>query len=138
MRECSSARTFFCCVCRPSAYPSPWAVDRRLLGKHTTVSDDSIELFLPSRKNRDSESRLTRRCWCCSCKLTFPVHSLGAWWKQQEAGTRPFMGTSPGKALKVLRELLVEVEVPLAVMYRYVGLVLWGVPSALACALQDP
>ena len=84
-----------------------------------TVYEDSIELFLPHRKNRESESRLTRKCWCASCKLTCPVHSLGAWVKQQVNGCRPFEGTSPGQALSVLRALLRELKIPLAEKYRF-------------------
>ena len=84
-----------------------------------TVSEESVVLYLPCRKNRMTESRITRVCWCASCKLTCPVHSLGAWMQQQGAGASPFKGISPGEALQGLRALLAELEVPMAGLYRY-------------------
>ena len=55
---------------------------------------DLIRVHLASRKNAPHGETLERVCWCSSCRVTCPVHAIGAW-----AGTLPD-GATPFSALK--------------------------------------
>ena len=75
-------------------------------------------LRLPFRKNRLFPTEIVRSCWCSSCKLTCPVHAFGAFMQNLPAGARPFASFNPGQTLLALRELLCELDVEHAMLYR--------------------
>jgi len=82
------------------------------------VRSGEIELWLPRRKNRLYPTRLVRRCWCEQCRLTCPVHVLGAYMASLRPGARPFLHISASQALLALRELLCELNVEHAMSHR--------------------
>ena len=91
----------------------------RILGQSTLwVEEQRIVLRLKCRKNKPRGSELWRACWCASCKETCPIHVLGEYFKALPNGSAPFVATSPGQALGLLRGMLFELEVPDAVHYR--------------------
>ena len=79
---------------------------------------DSVSIWFPSRKNRIWPSTQVRRCWCSKCSLICPVHMLGGFFRNLEPGTQPFKHIGPAQALLALRELLAELQVPDASVYR--------------------
>ena len=83
-----------------------------------SVTSDKLILRLARRKNKPEGSVLTRSCWCSKCPATCPVHFLGAFFAGLGAGSRPFASYTPGPALRDLRMLLVNLEIPEAIMYR--------------------
>jgi hypothetical protein len=102
------------------------------------VDRNTVELWLPKRKNRrtpSSQFRLFvapflhglfvaiacvshRPCWCKKCPVTCPVHVLGAYMAGLPVGTQPFVGITPAAANKGLRSLLLCLDVPRAADYR--------------------
>ena len=63
-------------------------------------------------------ARLSRRCWCAQCRLSCPVHIVGAYFRALPAGTRPFAAVSRAMALQKLRALLGLTGVADAAQYR--------------------
>jgi hypothetical protein len=82
------------------------------------TSDQEVSLRLKRRKNKASGSLLVRRCWCSTCKETCPVHVLGAYVSELGVGVQPFVHITAASALRVLRDLLVKLEVKDAGLYR--------------------
>ena len=89
-------------------------------GEHSVISveSDCIILNLASRKNKPLGSVLKRQCWCKSCKLTCPVHVLGAFVKKLPAGTKLFDGFTLTSLLCTLRQRLATLGVNDASLYR--------------------
>ena len=82
------------------------------------LRDGEAILRLPFHKNRLYPSEIVRRCWCAEARNTCPVHSLGTFFRQQEEGARPFVHLNPAQALLSLRELLCELGIQNAMLYR--------------------
>ena len=101
----------------------PIVVHTRLTTEHRerpllTTVDGTIRLGLRRRKNRLTPSVLVRSCWCKQCKVTCPVHVLGAYVDALPAGAQPFGAYKAGSALAALRKVLGEVRVAEAGAYR--------------------
>jgi hypothetical protein len=95
----------------------PLAFDDESSQSSLVVFDDSVELILKRRKNMINGSKLSRTCWCKQCHVTCPVHAVKKF--VGVYGTdKPFIGISAGEALKVLRFILVQLNVKEAVQYR--------------------
>ena len=77
-----------------------------------------VVLRLPFRKNRLFPTEIIRSCWCNSCKLTCAVHVFGAFMRDLPAGARPFALFNPGQTTLALRELLCELDIEHAMLYR--------------------
>ncbi|CAK0879802.1 unnamed protein product [Prorocentrum cordatum] len=75
-------------------------------------------LLLRRRKNKAQGSRLTRRCWCASCRATCPVHNLGPWLARRAPGCGLSDGISAAAALRTLREMLAALGVQEAGLFR--------------------
>ena len=82
------------------------------------VRDDEVVLRLPRRKNRRTPSVLRRGCWCRECTATCPVHALGSYFQSLGKGERPFLALGGGAALRMLRALLTDLQVPGASEFR--------------------
>ena len=82
------------------------------------VTGEKISLKLRTRKNKLHGSLLVRRCWCKSCLETCPVHVLGAYYKDLGEGVKPFKHITAASALRVLRDMLGQLEVERAGLYR--------------------
>jgi len=83
-----------------------------------SVTEESVSIWFPFRKNRIWPSTQVRRCWCSKCRLTCPVHMLGGFFQNLAPGTQPFKHIGSAQALLALRELLAELQVPQAPMHR--------------------
>ena len=83
-----------------------------------SVGESSVTLWFPTRKNKLWPSQQVRACWCRSCTLTCPVHVLGAYMRALPAGTQPFAHIRASQALLALRELLAELHIPNAGVFR--------------------
>ena len=83
-----------------------------------SVAESSVTLWFPTRKNKLWPSQQVRACWCRSCTLTCPVHVLGAYMRALPAGTQPFAHIRASQALLALRELLAELHIPNAGVFR--------------------
>ena len=83
-----------------------------------SVTDDSVKVWFPFCKNRIRPTTQERRCWCRKCALTCPVHTLGAHFRSLPVGAQPFKHLSAAQALLALRELLIQLGVPLASVHR--------------------
>ncbi|CAK0862125.1 unnamed protein product [Prorocentrum cordatum] len=70
------------------------------------LGKSELTLLLRRRKNRPQGSRLSRKCWCSSCRATCPVHTLGPWVARCGLGRGLFGGISAAAALRTLREML--------------------------------
>lgn len=79
---------------------------------------EELTLLLRRRKNRAQGSRLSRRCWCASCRVTCPVHALGPWLARCGPGRGLFGGISAAAALRTLREMLAALGVQGAGLFR--------------------
>ena len=79
---------------------------------------DGVTIEFQSRKNRLWPSRQTRKCWCRKCRLTCPVCVLGAFFRALPSGARPFAHLKPAQVLLALRDLLEELGIPHARVYR--------------------
>jgi hypothetical protein len=77
-----------------------------------------LVLHLARRKNKPAGSRLVRGCWCAKSKATCPLHVLGPWLENINAGSPLFMGVTAASALRVLRTVLAEMRIPHAADYR--------------------
>ena len=73
------------------------------------LEDGLAVLRLHKRKNRLQPTVQHRPCWCAKCKLTCPVHVLGAYMQQLSPGTQPFAHLTPVAATNGLRLLLEEI-----------------------------
>jgi hypothetical protein len=83
------------------------------------LSGDMLYLKLAKRKNKPNGSLLKRGCWCCSCKLTCPIHSLWMYFEADvKIGHRAFAQFTPASALRRLRGFLKELQVADAGKYR--------------------
>jgi len=82
------------------------------------LSGDLLCLKLAKRKNKVNGSLLKRGCWCHSCKLTCPVHSLWPYFEDMQIGHKPFAKMTPASALARLRCFLRELDVADAHKYR--------------------
>ena len=82
------------------------------------LEDNSMILDLRRRKNKRNGSKLTRHCWCRTCKSTCPVHALGTFIGNYEFGQKPFKNVTAAESLKILREILANVGLPDAHLYR--------------------
>ena len=98
-----------------AAHAAPANVETPVL---SMVGEAEIKLQFPFRKNRLWPTQQTRSCWCHQCKLTCPVHVLGAYIKDLPAGSQPFVHIRPAQALLALRELLAALHIPDAELYR--------------------
>ena len=79
--------------------------NRQNFGIHATK--DSIELWLPCRKNKQLQgSLIQRKCWCKTCPSTCPVHVLGGFLQGFKNGSRPFDRYSAESARKTLKHML--------------------------------
>ena len=83
-----------------------------------TLEDDELCLRLASRKNRDTGTVMRRSCWCLSCERTCPVHALWPFFAEKEVGAQPFIGFTPSFALSGLRDMLRQLNIPDAKLYR--------------------
>ena len=70
------------------------------------LRDDHAIWYLPSRKNWARPSVVRRSCTCAICRLTCPVHVLGAAFSGMPAGTSPFASISRNRAIQLLRQML--------------------------------
>ncbi|CAK0889687.1 unnamed protein product, partial [Prorocentrum cordatum] len=75
------------------------------------LGKSELTLLLRRRKNRPQGSRLSRKCWCSSCRATCPVHTLGPWVARCGLGRGLFGGISAAAALRTLREMLAALGV---------------------------
>ena len=82
------------------------------------LGESELTLLLRRRKNRPQGSRLSRRCWCSSCRATCPVHTLGPWVARCGLGRGLFGGISAAAALRTLREMLAALGVQGAGLFR--------------------
>ena len=82
------------------------------------LSGDLLCLKLAKRKNKVNGSLLKRGCWCHSCRLTCPIHSLWPYFEDMQIGHKPFAKITPASALARLRSFLRELGVANAGMYR--------------------
>jgi len=73
------------------------------------VEDELAVMRFPKRKNRLQPTVQHRPCWCAKCKLTCPVHVLGAYMQQLPPGTQPFAHLTPAAAIGGLRQLLEDI-----------------------------
>ena len=99
----------------------PMAAHSRPSGRQVplfSVAEDVVTLWFPSRKNRLWPTQQIRRCWCRKCSLTCPVHMLGAYMRALPKGSQPFVHIKAPQALLALRELLAELQVPHAHVFR--------------------
>ena len=89
-------------------------------GQQSTVcvEKDVVVLHLRRRKNQPLGSTLKRYCWCASCPVTCPVHTLGVYFNSLDFGAQPFSWFSAADALKCLRGFLEFLKVPEADLYR--------------------
>ena len=55
---------------------------------------------------------LRRSCWCASCKVTCPVHVLGAFFRECGLGSAPFGAVSAFGVLNALRVWLGVLGIP--------------------------
>ena len=83
-----------------------------------SLRGDEAVLYFPFRKNRLFPTEVVRSCWCCKSRLTCPVHALGKFMNRLPAGSQPFKHFHPGQTLLALRELLVELDIANAMVYR--------------------
>lgn len=83
-----------------------------------TCSETELTLRLRRRKNRPFGGTLVRSCWCDHSRSTCPVHTFGRAVKQFQAGARLFPSITAKGALGTLRDMLVDLEVEDAKMYR--------------------
>ena len=83
-----------------------------------TVGAESIEIWLPRRKNRLQPSTVRRSCWCKSCSKTCPVHALAPFFQSCDQGERPFAHMTLNVALKGLRTVLGKLNIQDAERYR--------------------
>ena len=92
-------------------------------GQHSSLmaTKDAIVLKLERRKNRVHGSKLTRGCWCSTCKVTCPLHCLGPWLLQMTAGHRPFGRMTGARATSQLRRRLALLHVPEADKFNLHG-----------------
>lgn len=111
-------------------------------GASSLVREGSfLVLRLARRKNRPAGSRLARGCWCKVCRRTCPLHVLGPILEGRKQGVRLFPGVTAGRALCVLREMLVALGVSGAEEFRThdfrrghaKDLQMSGVPSVAVC-----
>ena len=82
------------------------------------LEGERIYLRLKCRKNKPRGSELWRSCWCSSCCMTCPIHVLGRYFSTLPDGSAPFVATSPGAALGLLRNMLDTLGVADAAHYR--------------------
>ena len=82
------------------------------------MSDDHITLDLPRRKNKNRPSKIVRTCWCSDSPFICPVHILGGYVNEFEPGSQPFSKWSCGSKLAEMRDLLTEMGVEQAALYR--------------------
>ena len=82
------------------------------------LSGDLLCLKLAKRKNKQHGSLLKRGCWCHSCKLTCPIHTLWPYFEDMQIGHKPFAKITPASALARLRSFLRELGVANAGKYR--------------------
>ena len=83
-----------------------------------SVAETCVTLWFPTRKNKLWPTKQVRACWCRRCTLTCPVHVLGAYMRTMPAGTQPFAHIRASQALLSLRELLAELHIPNAAVFR--------------------
>ena len=83
---------------------------------HIVGSD--LVLVLARRKNKLRGSRLVRSCWCSSSPGFCPLHSVQPLMEAAGDDFAPFASITPAKALQVLRNILVDLEVHRAAEYR--------------------
>ena len=83
-----------------------------------TLRGNEAVLHLPFRKNRLFATEVVRSCWCSKSRLTCPVHSLGKFMRKLPPGTQPFKHFHAGQTLLALRELLTELNIEHAMVYR--------------------
>ena len=83
-----------------------------------SLRGQEVVLSFPRRKNRLFPTEVARKCWCSHSMLTCPVHMLGWFLHQQPVGARPFAHLKPAQTLLALRELLCELGVADAMVYR--------------------
>ena len=99
----------------------PLAVRAAPGGKEVPVfsgTEAEVRVWFPFRKNRFYPTEQTRKCWCSCCPATCPTHVLGPYMTSFESGTQPFAHIPKGQALVALRELLLELGVADALVYR--------------------
>ena len=82
------------------------------------IHADTVELWLPKRKNRMHPVSILRKCWCKTDAATCPVHVLGAYFKELSESAQPFIGMSQGSVLDGIRRMLAAMAVPSAALYR--------------------
>lgn len=79
---------------------------------------DRMVVQLRRRKNLIFESQVVRTCWCRASPISCPVHCMSEALSTLAHGEELFPGISPSLALKTLRDILTELEVPQAHEYR--------------------
>jgi len=89
-------------------------------GQQSVISckKDHVELRLMTRKNKIDGSIMQRSCWCSRCKVTCPVHRLGAALAKVPDGTHLFKGVTEKAVLSVLRSRLHKLGVQDAPSYN--------------------
>ena len=89
-------------------------------GKPCTVMrlrGGSSELFFPLRQNRNDPTVQSRGCWCAQCANTCPVHVIGEYLAEFDAGAKPFAAWRPDMVLATLRNVLMTLELAEATEY---------------------
>ena len=82
------------------------------------LESDALLLRLPRRKNRDCESTLRRQCWCATSPRTCPIHVLAAFFATFLSDAKPFGSISAAGALAGLREILTDMGIKDAGIFR--------------------
>ena len=84
-----------------------------------TFRGNETVLHLPFLKNRLFATEVVRSSWCSKSWLTCPVLALWKNMRKLPPGSQPFKHIHAGQTLLVLRELLTELNVEHAMVYRF-------------------